>query len=206
MDKAIAGNRSQDIAQAEAQLANDKAALRQAEEVLRQNQSLYTSGALARRDLDTSRATRDQAAAQVAKSQQALDLQRAGSRVEDVASARGQLLTAQGQLETIQAQINDTIIRAPFSGVVTQKYADPGSFVTPTTSASTVASGTSSSILALAATNQVNVNVAEANISQIKLGQPVKIEVDSYPGKIFTGRLFRLLPNRLQPKMSQALS
>lgn len=192
LDKAIAGNRSQDIGQAAAQLANDRAALQSAEETFRQNQQLFNEGALAQRDLTTSRSARDQAAAQVAKSQQALDLQKVGSRPEDIAAARAQAVTAQGQLQTIQAQINDTIIRAPFSGVVTQKYADPGSFVTPTTSASTVASGTSSSILALASVNQVNVNVAEANIAQIKVGQSVKIEADAYPGKVFEGKVVQV--------------
>jgi HlyD family secretion protein len=59
---------------------------------------------------------------------------------------------AEGSLKTIQTQIEDAVIRAPFSGIVTSKYADPGDFVTPTTSGSSVSSATSSSILSLAST------------------------------------------------------
>ncbi|MBW4691743.1 MAG: efflux RND transporter periplasmic adaptor subunit [Lyngbya sp. HA4199-MV5] len=189
--KIIAGNRPQDIAQAAAQVANDRAALASAESTFEQNQQLFKDGALAQRDLITSRASRDQAAAQVRKSQQALDLQKVGSRSEDVATARAQVLSAQGAVETIQADINDTIIRAPFSGVVTKKYADPGAFVTPSTAGSS-ASSASASIVALASTNQISANVAEANIAQIKVGQSVEITVDAYPGKTFAGKVIQV--------------
>ncbi|MBW4582523.1 MAG: efflux RND transporter periplasmic adaptor subunit [Tildeniella nuda ZEHNDER 1965/U140] len=191
LDKLVAGNRSQDIAQAAAQLANDKAALASAESTFQQNQQLSNDGALAQRDLITSRATRDQAAAQVRKSQQALDLQKVGSRPEDIATARAQVVTAQGALQTIQADIDDTVIRAPFSGLVTKKFADPGAFVTPSTAGSS-ASSASASILALASTNQIDAYVAEANIAQIKIGQSVKIQADAFPGKTFEGKVVQV--------------
>ena len=54
------------------------------------------------------------------------------------------------QVQVIQVQLNDTVIRAPLSGTVTQKYATEGAFVTPTTSASSTASATSTSIIAIA--------------------------------------------------------
>ncbi len=191
LTKTITGNRSQDIAQAEAQLANDKAALGSAEATFQQNQQLFSAGALAQRDLITSRAARDQAAAQVRKSQQALDLQKAGSRPEDIATAKAQVVSAQGTLQTIQAAIEDTVIRAPFSGLVTKKFADPGAFVTPSTAGSS-ASSAAASILALASTNQIDAYVAEANIAQIKVGQTVKITADAYPGKTFAGKVVQV--------------
>lgn len=189
--KVVAGNRPQDISQAAAQLANDRAALGSAEATFQQNQQLFSAGALAQRDLITARATRDQAAAQVRKSQQALELQQVGSRPEDIATARAQVLSAQGALETIQADLDDAIIRAPFGGIVTKKFADPGAFVTPSTAGSS-ASSASASILALASTNQISANVAEANIAQIKVGQAVKITVDAFPGKTFEGRVIQV--------------
>lgn len=192
LQRALAGNRSQDIAQAQARVIDAEAALRQAEQNFRQNQQLLTDGAINRRDFNNSLADRDRAIAQVTEAKQALSLQRAGSRPEDIAQARAQLTTSEGQLQTIQAQINDTIIRAPFSGVMTRKYADPGAFVTPTTAGSSVSSATSSSILALASRNQVVAKVAESNIPQIKLGQRVTIEADAYPGKPFEGQVTQI--------------
>jgi len=192
LQRAQTGNRSQDIAQAEARVRDAQAALRQTEQVFRQNQQLFSSGAIAQREFITSQADRDRAIAQLNLARQALSLQQAGSRPEDVAQAAAELKRAQGQLQVVQSQINDTIIRAPFSGVVTRKFADPGSFVTPTTSGSAVSSATSSSILALAANNQVVAKVAETSIPQIKLGLPVSIEADAFPGKPFTGRVIQV--------------
>jgi HlyD family secretion protein len=188
----LAGNRTQDIAQAQANLDDKQAVLRQAEQTLQQNQQLYQAGALSQRDLVNSQASRDSAQAQVRQTQQALSLQQEGSRPEEIAQARAQVVTAEGSLQTIQAQINDTIIRAPFSGIVTRKYADPGAFVTPTTAGSDVSSATSSSILSLASVNQVVAKVAETSIAQIKLGQSVTIQADAYPDRSFKGRVIQI--------------
>lgn len=218
LDKLIAGNRPQEIAQARSQLAAAEANLQQAELNYNQNQRLFSSGALSQREFDTSRTTLATARAQVEQARQAtnlqqsgtrpeditaaraqveqlrqsLSLQQEGNRSEDIEAARAQMMSAQGQLKTVQTQINDTVIRAPFSGVITRKFADPGSFVTPTTSSSAVSSATSSSILALASINQVVAKVPETSISRIKIGQRVTIEADAFPGKSFTGTVVQV--------------
>lgn len=189
LQKLIAGNRPQEVAQAQAQLRNAQAALRQAEATYRQDQKLATSGAISSRDLENSRAARDQAQAQVTQTQQALALQQAGTRQEDIAQARAQVVTAQGTLQNIQTQIDDMVIRAPFSGIVTRKFADPGAFVTPTTAGSEVSSATSSSILSLADNNQVVANVAETDIARMQVGQSATIRADAYPGETFAGKV-----------------
>jgi len=78
--------------------------------------------------------------------------------------------------------VDDTIIRAPFAGIVTQKYATVGAIVTPTTSASSTASATSTSIVALASELEIKVNVPETDI-QVKNGQRVEIVADAYPDR-----------------------
>jgi HlyD family secretion protein len=218
LQKVQAGNRSQDIAQAQARLQSAQAALRKTEDDFRRNQQLYNAGGISLQTLNQTRADRDSAQAQVNEAQQALALQKAGSRPEDIEqaravmnqrqqalallkagtrqedidAARAQVTSARGSLQNIQSQINDTIIRAPFDGVVTKKYADPGAFVTPTTASSDVSSATSSSILSLASTNEVVANLAETNISKISLGQKVKIKADAYPGKTFEGKVSQI--------------
>ena len=213
--KVEAGNRPQDIAQAQARLKSTQATLSKTEDDFRRNQELYNAGAISlqilnqkRADLDSAKATVteaqqalglqqagsrlediDQARATVRQRQQALALLKAGTRREDIDQARAQVISARGSLQNIQAQINDTILQAPFDGLVTKKYADPGAFVTPTTTASSVSSGSSSSILSLASTNEVVANLAEVNIAKIRLGQKVTIKADAYPGKTFEGRV-----------------
>lgn len=192
LQRLLAGNRTQDVGQAQARLTEARAALRQAEQTFRQNQQLYQAGAVAQKDFNDALAGRDRAQAQVIQAQQALSLQQAGARPEEIAQARAEVLAATGNLQTIQAQLNDTVIRAPFAGVVTRKYADPGAFVAPTTSGSAVSSATSSSILALAARNQITVKVAEADIARVKLGQTANVQADAYPGKTFQGRVIQI--------------
>jgi HlyD family secretion protein len=111
-----------------------------------------------------------------------------------IVSLRGQVVQAQGELATAQAQMNDTLIRAPFSGVVTQKYANVGSFVTPTTSASATTSATSSSILALAGPLEAVASVSEIDEPSIYKGQPVEIRVDAYPNLVVHGHVRLIAP------------
>ncbi|MDX2232842.1 MAG: efflux RND transporter periplasmic adaptor subunit [Leptolyngbyaceae cyanobacterium bins.349] len=192
LQRALAGNRTQDIAQAEARVRDAQAALRQAEQTFQQNQQLFSTGAISQREFNTSLAERDRAIAQLNLAKQGLSLQQAGARPEDIAQARAEVIRAEGQLQTVEAQINDTVIRAPFSGIVTRKFADPGSFVTPTTSGSAVSSATSSSILSLAANNQIVAKVAETSIPRIQLGQSVTVEADAFPDQAFTGRVTQI--------------
>jgi HlyD family secretion protein len=106
-------------------------------------------------------------------------------------------MAAQGAVTIAQRLIDDTTIRAPFAGIIARKYADPGAFVTPTTAGSAVTSATSSSILALASTNEIVAQVAEASIAQIKVGQVATIKVDAYSGKTFAGKVTQVATQSL---------
>jgi HlyD family secretion protein len=101
---------------------------------------------------------------------------------------------AEAQVASAQVQLQDSIIRAPFSGIVTQKYATEGAFVTPTTSASSTASATSTSIVALAKGLEVLANVPEADVGQIQPGQPVEIVADAFPDRVFRGGVQLVAP------------
>lgn len=182
-----AGNRPQEISQAEATLASAQANLNQAKEVLQRYETLYVRGAISAEETTGYRTARDTAQADVNSAQQALNLLKAGSRPEEIAQAEAQLIQAKGALTTIETQIEATVIRAPFSGVVTARYADPGDFVSPSTAASETTSSTSSSILSLAFNYQVVANVAETDIAQIQPGQPASIRADAFPDQVFEG-------------------
>ncbi len=189
LQKTIGGNRQQVTAQAKAKLQDSQFALRLAQDDLQRNQTLNQTGAISKQAFDTALTARDRAQAQVKQDREALNLSQAGAQQEDIDQARAQVTAAQGAVQIIQSNINDTVLRAPFSGTVARKFADPGAFVTPTTSGSSVTSATSSSILSLASTNQVVAQVTEANISQIRLGLVATIQADAYPGKTFTGQV-----------------
>lgn len=218
LQKLEAGNRSEDIAQAQAQLSQAQVDLRLAEDDLRRNQSLLSEGAISEQTVVQKQATRDAAQAAVSQAQAALELQQNGSRSEDIAQARSlveqsqqalnllkagsrdedieiartQVESARGALQTIEALENDTVVKAPFAGVVTQKYADSGSFVTPTTAGSSVEGAASNSIVTLVSTYQVVAYLDEANIGRVKVGQPVQITADAYPDRTFNGSVSQI--------------
>ena len=113
------------------------------------------------------------------ESQRQLQQLENGSRPETIAQSKAQVRATQGQKAALMVQLEDTRIRAPFAGIITQRYADPGAFVTPTTSASSTASATSTSIVALAEGLEILANVPEVDLTQLSINQSVKIVADS---------------------------
>lgn len=195
--KLQAGNRPQDIGQAEQALGEAQAQMVAIRSVYESNQALYRSGALSQTDWDRSRSDYEAAQARINRLTQSLDLLKAGSRPEDIALAQAQLMQAQGALRTVQTQLNDTLIKAPFAGIITQKYADVGAFVTPTTSASATSSATSSSIVALASDLEAVANISETDVGSIQVGQIVELQVDAYPNHPFRGQVRRVAPESI---------
>ncbi|MBD2339312.1 efflux RND transporter periplasmic adaptor subunit [Calothrix sp. FACHB-156] len=215
-----AGNRAQEIGQAQAQVESAQAQVNLTQSRVVRYQELTRQGATSQDQLDqyVSENSRAKAAlteaqkrlsllqsgtrseeidakeAAVTEARAALVLLQNGSRPEEIAQRQAAVKAAQAQLQAAQVRLGDTEIRAPFSGIVTQKYANVGSFVTPTTSASSSASATSSSIVAVARGLEVLAQVPEADIGRIKPGQQVEIVADAYPDQVFKGRVRLIAP------------
>ena len=149
-----------------------------------------------REDLKQSIDQLDQAKSDYTSAQQRFSMVKEGMRQEDVRVAEQAVLQAQGNMQYVQSQLNDTNIRAPFDGVVTQKYADNGAIVTPTT-ASTNNSATSSSIISLAGRLEMVAAVAESDIDNIKVGQHTAITASAYPTKVFHGTVTLIAPEAI---------
>ncbi|MBW4464465.1 MAG: efflux RND transporter periplasmic adaptor subunit [Pegethrix bostrychoides GSE-TBD4-15B] len=194
LQKLRAGNRPEEIAEAQAKLDEANAVLKEAELTLEQDKALYADGALSRRDLAGSESRRATAKAQVAQAREGLTIQTTGPRIEDIQAAEAAEAAAQGAVDQIQSQLDDMVIRAPFSGTVVRKYADPGAFVAPTTAASAENSATSSSILALGTKNRIVANVPETSIGRLRVGQTALIQADAFPGRTFTGTVAEIAP------------
>lgn len=194
-----AGNRPEAIGQARASVDQAQAEVRAAQtrldlarERLNRNQMLAASGAISRDRLDevvneerSARANLEQAQARLNNARQQLSLQQSGYRVEEIDQAAAQVASARARLNEVSSRLNDTIIRAPFAGVITQRNATEGDFVTPTSFASSTSAATS--IVTLANDLEILAKVPEVDIGQIKPGQPVEIRVDAYPKQVFKG-------------------
>ncbi len=203
-----AGTRPEEVDQAQAnvdlaqgQVVDAQSRLSLAQTRLGRNQALASEGAIARDRLDevaneerSARANLEQAQARLNNALKQRDQRQNGPRIQEIQQAEAQVKAAAGRLQAVENQLEDTQIRAPFAGIITQRYATEGAFVTPTTSASTTSQATSPSIVALARGLEVLAKVPEVDIGQIKLGQEVEIKADAYPDRVFKGRVRLIAP------------
>lgn len=116
------------------------------------------------------------------------------SAQDQIEALQAAVEASQAALGQVEVQFGDTIITAPFTGIVTQRYAIEGAFVTPTTSASASASASATSILALAQGLEIVAEVPEVDVGQLKPGQKVEIVADAYPDQVFLGEVKRIAP------------
>jgi HlyD family secretion protein len=214
------GNRLQEIQQAQAQVDSAKAAIELTQSRLKRYQNLAKDGAISQDSLEQYISENRKAKANLEEAEKRLSLLKIGNRNQDIqkqqaivnqekealrklengnrpeeiARLKAAVASAEAQLKQQQVQLEDTIIRAPFAGIITQRYATVGGFVSPAVSASSSASATSTSIVALAKGLEVLANVPEVDISQIKQRQKVEITVDAYPDEIFHGQVRLIAP------------
>lgn len=97
------------------------------------------------------------------------------------ASARAQIAQANAELSSAQLDLSRTTIVAPASGVIINKLVEPG-----TTVAASFQTPNLFEIAADTTRMQVEASVDEADIGQVREGQPVRFTVDSYPGETFS--------------------
>lgn len=112
-----------------------------------------------------------------------------------VAALAAQVATVRMMLaaeRNAQASLDNTIIRAPFSGVVLTKQANVGDVVAPfSTSADSKGAVVSMADLS---TLEIEADVSETNLTQAKLGQPCEIQFDALPEKRLLGSVARIVP------------
>lgn len=108
-----------------------------------------------------------------------------------VDEATGRLEVAQANLERTESLLEFSQLKAPFSGVVTARFVDPGAFIPAATSANT-AGGAAVITLMDFSTIRAQVRVPESEASLIKPGQPVRIAVEGLPGRSFETKVSRM--------------
>ncbi len=168
------------VAQAEASLnaskatlENAKAGLENADSTYRREQALYKKQLVASADIVNAEAAYKQAVALV------------NTDEANVQLAEKSILAAQVQVEF-------TNIRAPFDGTVLTKDADVGDVMTPFGAAA----GSKADIVTLADMTSLDaeVDVSEANLEQVHVGQPCEISLDAVPEKHYRGVVHMIVP------------
>jgi RND family efflux transporter MFP subunit len=148
---------------------------------------------LAQLEAQNVQAQRDLKRAQALRTQNLLsdaDLENTQTKL-DVAVA--QMNSARAQAALAQANLENTRVRAPFSGTVLRRDAEVGEIVAPSSAGGGL---TRTAIVTMAdlSTLEVEVDVNEAYIAQVRNAQPARITLDAYPDTSFSGRVRQVVP------------
>lgn len=172
LDKRVSGNRPQDIAQAAALVAQRRATLARAREDYERRAGLVKTGAVSEALYDASRADYLAAQAQLGAAEQALSLQRAGARAEDIEAARAQRAAAVAERDKVRTDLADTVIAAPAAGTILTRAREPGAIVQP---------GETVFTLTIDRPMRVRAYVPEPDLSRISPGTKVLVTADGNP-------------------------
>lgn len=115
-----------------------------------------------------------------------------GKRDAEEAQFQAEVEKARRDLEDAELRVRETDIAAPISGILLKKTVQPGQIVS--SGMSSVSGGTAIGILADLSRLLVEANVDESDIGRVVEGQPVDISVDAYMGKVYPGKVLRILP------------
>jgi len=191
VDSARAG-----LASARAQTAKAQVQLLDAKRDLDRKLELFRKELISRSDRDTAETTHDAAAAQLETAQA-----QEGALASQVRMAEAQVRVAEALLKSAEAHVKQkkaaldqllvdldhTLIRSPIDGVVLARKVEPGQ---------TVAATLQSPVLFTLAENlsqmELQVDVDEADVGQVREGQRARFTVDAYPGRQYPARIRRV--------------
>lgn len=161
------------VNQAQAALIAAQARERLAAATAQRDAELYRSGDVSRQHYDESAAGLQTARAAVVQAQ------------ASIASAAGSAAQSQASIEVASVPLRDTVIRAPFAGIVTQTFADAGAVVNP-----------GSPIVAMEDDRSLEAEVAvpESLAATMHPGAPVMLHVDALNTDV-AGRVRAVIPS-----------
>jgi len=96
------------------------------------------------------------------------------------------LQAARARVALAKKALADTVVRAPFAGVVAQRLVSVGDYVTK---------GMKVAIVVRVNPLRAQLTIPEQSVSAVAIGQPVSFEVDAYPGRRFEGKVKYVAPS-----------
>jgi len=209
LDQQISGPRQQEIDQAAAEWKATKAQAENARKFLGRMNDLAKRELIAKQEYDDALTKADEAEQKMKSARERYDLLLAGTRKEEVERARqrwaeadakwrqlrggfrkeevtqakSEMEAARARLEQIQTQLDETVIKAPVDALVEALDLEPGDLV-----------GAGKPVATLLRTGSlwVRAYLPEARLGSVQPGLKVKVRVDSFPSKDFSGTVRRV--------------
>jgi membrane fusion protein, multidrug efflux system len=102
----------------------------------------------------------------------------------------GKLAVAKGNVQYTEAMLKYSRVTAPFDGIITKRYVDPGAYI-PMPDATSTPETAAIVNLTDFKTLRLQVAVPETEVTHIKIGQPIRWTADDFPGEHFDGKVTR---------------
>jgi len=179
-DKVKSGARPQEIKQAESAVLQAKINRDSAEENYLRMKKLSSEKAISEQQYEQAKNQYEIADVQYQSAQESYGLVIEGAGEEDIKSVEAQVRQAKAALDMAKYQLKKTQITAPISGKVTSVTVSSGEMVSP-----------SIPLLSIIDVSRifVKVGISEKDISKIKEGQKVNLEIDAFPEERFQGEV-----------------
>ena len=185
--KVVNGARGEERREAYSTVEQARAVMNNSESEMLRRQKLFQAGVISREEADQYRKEFDVARAKFQEASEHHKLVDETARQEDRDIATANLMQARARLQQAQALLAKTFVRSPIGGTVLRKHHRLGESVS---NGSTVPDP----IVTIGATDRlrVRVDVDEADISKLTVGQRAYVTADAYGGKRFWGHIVRI--------------
>ena len=179
------GARSEDIGQAEQQLKQAEINLSQARIDAQRFHRLYEQGGVTQKQKEDADNRLSLAEAQYAQAQENLKKLKAFSRPEEIRAAEARLAQAEAAADLLKQNIRDSVVTSPIAGVITERVVEPGELVNP-----------GSTLVTISILDPVYlwIYISEKDLGRIKLGDEVRVKIDSFSDKDFIGKITYISP------------
>ena len=195
LDKTRRGFRVEEVAQARANAAQRAADLENARVTLRRQEQLVAAGLVTHQQIDDAQARVHMSEAALAASREQLALELRGSRIEDIEAQEATVASAQARLEKAQTALADATLLAPSEGIISVRARELGAIVQ---------AGQTVYTLTLNEPVWIRAYVSQPRLGRIKPGMPVKVTIDSMPGRQYDGTVGFISPQaEFTPKTVQ---
>jgi HlyD family secretion protein len=176
----LAGSRVQEIEAARQSIVDAQADLDQKKKDFGRYDALYKLDEITGQTRDQAATAVTRAQATLKRAQQIYNELVEGTRKEELDVDRSNISQAHENLEMSRIRLSYTVLRAPFSGVVLVRQAELGEVVSPGTP-----------VVTLADLDHIwlRVYLPETDLGKVRWGQDVDIRTDTYPGKLYHGRV-----------------
>lgn len=184
----------QDYRRIESDIAGQQAQVDLAKANYDRAAELVKSGSTSKANYDQTKYTYETGTRQLQslKDQAQVQLAKLGGNPDIDVTKHPQYLQALAKVDEMQRQLNHTVVRAPFNGIVTQVAAlQPGTYLVSQTAALT-----NTGAVALVSTDDVwiEANMKETDLTYVKVGDKVSVSVDTYPDHEWTGTVESISP------------